>query len=262
MAAWEALLLGAIQGITEFLPVSSSGHLAIAQRLLPGFRQPGVTFDVALHLGTVTAVVALEWRRLWDAWRQRVLVRLTGQLLLATVATAAIAMPMRARAEEAFDRPLAVAVGLAVTAFLLLVGRGALAGTGPSDTPWWAVLFVGLAQGAAVMPGLSRSGSTIVAGSVTGLERSWTADFSFLISIPAILGAAAVEGWGNRLELARDARAFAAPALIGAVTAALVGCAALLAVRRLVRVGRLHLFAYYLLPLALLVIVLASVGAI
>lgn len=113
-----------------------------------------------------------------------------------------------------------------------------------------AAAFVGLAQGLVVLlPGMSRSGTTIVAGLGARLERRWAADFSFLLSIPAILGAAVVEGWSHRAELAA-ARTLEAPLLAGMAAAAVVGFAALVLVRRLVWQGRLYLFAYYLLPLA------------
>lgn len=252
MTVWEALLLGIVQGLTEFLPVSSSGHLALAQSVMRGFDQPGVVFDVALHLGTVAAVVALEWRRVLDIVRAGQGLRFACQLLAATLATVAVALPLRARAEAAFENPPVVLVGLVATALLLLVGRAARGTRDQAATGWAAVLFIGLAQGAAVMPGISRSGSTIVAGMACGLERRWAADFSFILSIPAVLGAALVEGWTHRAALAAAGGALAAPALVGAAAAALVGAAALLAVRRLVHGGKLHLFAYYLLPLALL----------
>lgn len=260
MTVLEALSLGVVQGITEFLPVSSSGHLAIAQRLIPGFRQPGVTFDVALHLGTVAAAVALEWVRIRDAWSRGAIGRLIAQVGLASAATAVVALPLRVRAEAAFARPYAVAAGFAVTGLLLLMGRGARVGAGPAETPWWTVAYVGFAQGVAVMPGVSRSGSTIAAGSAAGMERLWAVDFSFLVSIPAVLGAACVEGWSHRVDLARDASVLAGPALLGGLVAAAVGGASLVAVRRLVQAGRLQLFAWYLLPLALLVALSAATG--
>ncbi len=125
---------------------------------------------------------------------------------------------------------------------------------------WWASAVVGFAQGVVVLlPGMSRSGTTICAGLACGLERRWAADFSFLLSVPAILGAAVVEGWMHRSEIAA-ARGFVGPAVAGTLTAAVVGFACLLLVRSLVQRGRLHLFAWYLLPLAVLTVVLAKMG--
>ena len=261
MTLFSAIVLGCLQGLTEFLPVSSSAHLALAQLLMPGFQQPGLVFDVALHLGTTAAVLALEWRRLWDAFRGRYLLRMTGQLGAATVVTAAVGLPLRRTAERAFEQPLVVAAGLALTG-LLLLSLTRLRGDsgGPANMPWRAAVLVGLTQGVAVMPGVSRSGSTIVVGVRSGLERRWAADFSFLLSVPAILGAAVVEGWSHRAALVAAPAALWWTATSGAVAAALVGGAALLAVRRRVHGGRLHLFAYYVLPLAVVTVVLRLAG--
>ncbi|MFH1177819.1 MAG: undecaprenyl-diphosphate phosphatase [Acidobacteriota bacterium] len=260
MTVWQAALLGVVQGVTEFLPVSSSGHLALAQRLLPGFQQPGLVFDVALHLGTVASVLALEWRRLADAVREGRTFLLGAQLALATAVTAVVALPLRHTAEAAFAEPLAVAAGFAATGIVLLLA-GAHGGTsGPGSTRWGTVAAVGLAQGFAVMPGLSRSGSTIATGLAVGLERRWAVDFSFLMSVPAVLGAAVVEGWSYRHEISGQAAALAVPSLVGAVVAGVVGAAAITGVRRIVHRGGLHFFAYYVLALAALTVGLRLAG--
>ena len=125
---------------------------------------------------------------------------------------------------------------------------------------WGAAGAVGLAQGLVVLlPGMSRSGTTIAAGLASRLSRRWAADFSFLLSIPAILSAAVVEGWTHRAELA-VASSLVGPLVAGTVTAAVTGFAALVLVRRAVQGGRLHLFAYYLLPMAGLVVALHLAG--
>jgi undecaprenyl-diphosphatase len=262
MPLFDAILLGALQGFTEFLPVSSSGHLALAQMVLPGFRQPGLVFDVSLHIGTAAAVVALEWRRILEALVGSYFWRLTVQIVMATAATAVIALPLRHVAEGSSRQPLTVGVGLAVTGVLLLLPgrRPSAAADGAASAGWGAALFVGLIQGVAVMPGISRSGSTIVAGLAGRFERRWAADFSFLLSVPAILGAAVVEGWLHRAELAVAPPSLWSAAAVGALVAALTGGVALLAVRHIVEEGRLHLFSYYLLPLSALVIVTALLG--
>jgi undecaprenyl-diphosphatase len=260
MTVWQAVLLGIIQGLTEFLPVSSRGHLALAQALMPGFSQPGLVFDVALHLGTVLAILALEWQKILEVVRERYLIRLGAQLVLAMIATSVLALPLRRWAEDSIRYPLLIAAGFVVTAALLIAVRSR---KGQIDGPrmtWSASAFVGLAQGIVVLlPGMSRSGTTIAAGLGAGLQRRWAADFSFLLSVPAILGAAVVEGWSHRAELA-VARNFLVPVVAGTLTAALVGFAALVLVRRLVQQGRLHLFAFYLLPLAVLTVVLNLLG--
>jgi undecaprenyl-diphosphatase len=260
MTVAQAVLLGIIQGLTEFLPVSSRGHLALAQALMPGFSQPGLVFDVSLHLGTVLAILALEWQKILEVVRERYLVRLGAQLVLAMCATSVLALPLRRWAEDSIRYPLLIAAGFVVTAVLLIAVRSR---DGRIDGPrmtWGAAALVGLAQGIVVLlPGMSRSGTTIAAGLGAGLQRRWAADFSFLLSIPAILGAAVVEGWLHRAELS-VARNFLAPVAVGTLTAAVVGFAALVLVRRLVQRGRLHLFAFYLLPLAALTVVLNVLG--
>jgi len=260
MTTWQAVLLGTIQGLTEFLPVSSRGHLALAQALMPGFSQPGLVFDVSLHLGTVVAIMALEWQKILEAVRERYLLRLGAHLVLAMAATSALALPLRRWAEESIRYPLLIAAGFVVTAVLLIAVRSAGGRIeGPSMT-WGASAFVGLAQGVVVLlPGMSRSGTTIVAGLGAGLSRRWAADFSFLLSVPAILGAAVVEAWTHRSELAA-ASGYMGPVVAGTLTAAVVGFAALVLTRRLVQQGRLHLFAYYLLPLAALTVALRLMG--
>ena len=260
MTVWDAVVLGIVQGVTEFLPVSSRGHLALVQALMPSFSQPGLVFDVALHLGTVVAIVVLEWRRLVEVVRHRYVVRLTAQLVLAMVGTSLFALPLRHWAEDAVRYPLLIAAGFAVTAVLLLAVRGRAGRIEGPGMTWSASAGVGLAQGIVVLlPGMSRSGTTICAGLAGGLERKWAADFSFLLSIPAILGAAVVEGWAHRTELAA-ARGLLGPAIAGTLTAAVVGFASLVLVRRLVERGRLHLFAWYLVPLAALTAILSGLG--
>jgi len=253
MALWQAIILGVVQGLTEFLPVSSDGHLALAQLLIPGFSQPGLVFDVALHLGTVVSVVALEWPRVIEAVRSRTALRLASQLAVATVFTAAVALPLRTFAEESYQRPLVIAAGFAMTAVLLVLGRGAGGARGPAAMPWRTVALIGLVQGSAVLPGLSRSGSTIPLGLLCGLERRWAADFSFLLSVPAVLGAAFVEEATHHREVMAAAATLWLPALVGALVAGLTGAGAIVAVRRIVQGGRLHLFAMYLVPLAVVV---------
>ena len=260
MTVAQAVLLGVIQGLTEFLPVSSRGHLALAQALMPGFSQPGLVVDVSLHLGTVVAIIALEWEKILEVVRNRYLVRLGAQLVLAMCATAVLALPLRRWAEDSIRYPLLIAAGFVVTAVVLFAVRTRDGWIDGPRMTWGAATAVGLAQGVVVLlPGMSRSGTTIAAGLGSGLQRRWAADFSFLLSVPAILGAAVVEGWSHRAELAQ-ARDLLTPVAAGTLAAAVVGFAALVLVRRLVQRGRLHLFAFYLLPLAALTVALNLLG--
>jgi len=183
MTLWQAVLLGVLQGLTEFLPVSSSGHLALAQMLIPGFQQPGVVFDATLHVGTAGAVVWFERRRILSWLGSSSGRRLLALLVLGTIATVVVAFPLRRVAVAAFSQPLWVGFGLLLTGVIVATTRFLPGGSGnESTTTWRQALAIGLAQGMAVFPGLSRSGVTIAASLGTGLDRGWAARFSFLLS--------------------------------------------------------------------------------
>ena len=204
----QAVLLGAVQGLTEFLPVSSTAHLALAQRFLPGFAQPGILFDVLLHVGTLAAVVVQFRERLAktfaglvsaDSGARRAAWKLAGLLLLAVALTGAVAMPLKGIAVSGMTEFRRMGAALCATSVLLLVAQrvGRRRGDGgrtleeirPRDAA-----AVGACQTlSAIFHGLSRSGNTISVGLFAGLSRRAAAEFSFLLSIPTILAAAAVE---------------------------------------------------------------------
>ena len=202
----QAVLLGAVQGLTEFLPVSSTAHLALAQRFLPGFAQPGILFDVLLHVGTLAAVVVQFRERIArtfaglassDAPARRAAWRLTGLLLLAVALTGAVAMPLKGMAVAGMTEFRRMGAALCATSVLLLAAQsvGRRRGEGgltleeirPRDAS-----AIGACQAlSAIFHGLSRSGNTIAVGLFSGLSRKAAAEFSFLLSIPTILAAAA-----------------------------------------------------------------------
>jgi undecaprenyl-diphosphatase len=261
MTLLHALLLGVLQGLTEFLPVSSSGHLALAQMLIPGFEQPGVVFDALLHVGTAAAVLAFERRELvrWAVSPDGR--RLMALLVLGTAATAAVAFPLRAVASAAFDKPYWVGIGLLVTTLVVFSARRLPGGQRDERTSSWRqAVAVGVMQGVAVFPGISRSGMTIATGLASGMERAWAARFSFLLGVPAILGVAAVEVWGQREAIAVAGGGFWGPALVGAVAAAASGFVALRIVLRTLASHHFHRFAWYTLPLAAAVLLGARLG--
>jgi len=252
---WHAALLGLLQGVTEFLPVSSSGHLALAQMVVPGFHQPGVVFDAMLHLGTAMAVVWSEraelvrWLTTPSGWR------LGGLLVLGTLATAVVALPLERPAEAAFTRPVWVGVGLLITATVVAATRWiGRPGRGEPATGWRDALVVGLVQGLTIFPGVSRSGSTILASLGRGLDRSWAARFSFLLSVPAILGATALQIAGEREALLRMGPGFWLACVLGAVVAGVSGYLSLRVVLRTLGSEVFHRFAWYCLPLGLVVV--------
>ncbi|MBN2646029.1 MAG: undecaprenyl-diphosphate phosphatase [Desulfuromonadaceae bacterium] len=199
MTLTDAMALGLLQGLTEFLPVSSSGHLAIAQHWLAGFEQPGILFDVMLHLGTLGAVLVYFWRDIqrlltspWDrspagAASRRQL----GLIVIGSVPTAAIGLGFKDFFEGMYHNMLLVGAMLLITGALLFAAERWRPGQRElSDLTRFDALFTGLVQGLAVAPGISRSGSTISALLFRGVTPDSAARFSFLLSLPAIGGAA------------------------------------------------------------------------
>jgi undecaprenyl-diphosphatase len=198
MTTSDALLLGLIQGLTEFLPVSSSGHLVIAQDLI-GFQGPGIVFDILLHGATLGAVVLYFWRDIvallaallpgGDVARRRVV----GLIILATIPTGVLGLTIDHYLSGLFESAHFAAAMLLVTGLVLLVAEQVRVGSGTMEevTAGQAVVL-GVAQGIAVLPGISRSGSTIATGLMLGMDARAAARFSFLMSIPAILAAVAL----------------------------------------------------------------------
>lgn len=245
----HSLLLGVIQGLTEFLPVSSSGHLVLGQRLL-GLTEPHLLFDVAVHVGTLLAVfvVFAEDLRLMalsflpgrdhDRRGRRLIV-----LLLVGVVPAAVAgLLFRDAFEALYASTLTVGVALLVTGSLLMLTAVIPDGKRTLESRGVLTAFVvGVAQAIAIIPGISRSGATISVGLLLGLGRDLAARLSFLLSIPAILGALVLQG-ANAGELqAGDVM----PLLVGGTSAAITGYVALRLLVRVVQRGKMHWFALY-----------------
>ena len=257
LTPWRAAVLGAIQGLTEFLPVSSSAHLYIVPELL-GWRYEGVAFDVALHWGTLLALVAAFWRD-WAtlgrdaATRSREGTRARAVLARLAVASlpAAIAGVLFEKVVESRMRALPLqAVMLAVFGVLLwLSDRGRRAGR-REDVPGWSTsLLVGLAQALALVPGVSRSGITMTAGRVAGMDRVSAARFSFLLATPITFGA----GLLALRHLPHDLPA--TTLAIGVVTSAVVGSLTIRGLLRWLTRAGFGVFCVYRLALAALILV-------
>jgi undecaprenyl-diphosphatase len=261
--SWTAAL-GAVQGLTEFLPVSSSGHLAAAEIAAPhlGFAGAGgeepLLLGILLHVATLAAVLVYYRRAVWDAIRGagRVVAALSrgtartavagddgANLALAigvgTVPTGAIGLTLEGPTAGIAGSP--AALGLCFLACALILGATRWWNGGARRLDWKAALVVGIVQGVAVLPGISRSGATIAAGLALGLPREEAVRFSFLLSVPAIAGAALLEIDPSALAAGADLPAIGA----GCAVAFAVGFLALALLRRIVRGGRLWLFAPY-----------------
>jgi undecaprenyl-diphosphatase len=261
MTLWQAALLGVLQGLTEFLPVSSSGHLALAQMLIPGFEQPGVVFDATLHAGTAGAVLWFERRRIVNWIGSISGRRLLALLALGTIATVVVAFPLRRVAVAAFSQPLWVGFGLLLTGVIVATTRLLPGGSrDESTTTWRHALAIGLAQGLAIFPGLSRSGVTIAASLGTGLDRGWAARFSFLLSVPVIAAVTVGQIFERKAELVIAGNGFLIACTVGALAAGVTGYFALQLVIKTVSSRIFHRFAWYCIPLGLLVLVLTWAG--
>ncbi|HVS04310.1 MAG TPA: undecaprenyl-diphosphate phosphatase [Thermoanaerobaculia bacterium] len=241
----DAFVLGLVQGLSEFLPISSSGHLVMAQWLL-GVPTPGILLEVVLHVATLLSVVWVYWRQLLDLARgalagRRDAWRYIGLLALASVPAGVVGVFFQDAVERAFETPAVTGVMLLVTGGILLSTRYPVATGRRRGIGAGGALAMGVAQAFAILPGVSRSGTTISAGLWGRIEAPAAAQFSFLMSLPAIAGAALLQA----LDLER------APALhwgalgLAFATALVSGVAAIRWLLWLVRRQAFHLFAYY-----------------
>ena len=276
MTYLTAFLLGLVQGVAEFLPISSSGHLAIAQNLL-GLEDAGSVpefFDVLLHLGTLIAVFAAYWTDICEMVvelfrgigdlahrstpspvppaRRLILLIIVGTLPLFAV------LPIRKAVQGLGDNMVFVGAALIVTGFLLfLCDRVRKGHKTERSATWLDALLVGVGQAVATLPGVSRSGMTITAGCFVGYERRFAVRFSFLLSIPAVLGA-------NILSIGDAVKAGINGAevpmyLVGVVTAAVVGYLCIRLLKYVADKGRFGAFAYYCWAVGILTLVLQAV---
>ena len=245
MGSWEAALLGLIQGLTEFLPVSSSGHLVMAEALL-GEADESIVFEIAVHVGTLGAILVFYRRRIAglvadalrgepDAWRY------AAKLAVATLPAVAVGLGLRDLVEALFARPAATGLALLATGGFLWTTRRTVATARAPEPGWGQALVIGLAQALAITPGISRSGATVAVALALGVAPLAATEFSFLMAVAAIAGAAVMA--------LPDARA-ASPELlqacaVGGAVALASGLAALWLFVALLRRQRFHHFAFY-----------------
>lgn len=256
MSLWEGVILGIIQGLTEFLPVSSSGHLVIAQSFIKGFQQPGVFFDVMLHFGTLLAVVFFLRKDLYEITKavmpkqsgdaSYVLISVKRKMVLliivGTIFTGIIGLAFRDKIHLLFQSVNVAASMLLVTGLLLFLSDK-IKNTDrlEKDMNITDSIIIGIVQGIAIIPGISRSGSTIAFGIFRKLDRETAARFSFLLSIPAIIGAVILESRHIVSIPSGDLIIYVA----GTIAATLTGFLSLKLLFLIIKKGRLGIFAYY-----------------
>ena len=271
MSILTSILLGLIQGIAEFLPISSSGHLAIAQHFLGMDAEVPEFFDVLLHLGTLLAVFVAYWQDIKDMVaeffhgigdiahrttptpvppaRRLILLIVIGTLPLFLV------LPVHKKVQALSDSMVFIGIALIVTGFLLfacdLIRKGR---KDEGSATWLDAVVVGIGQAIATMPGISRSGMTITAGCFSGFERRFAVRFAFLLSIPAVLGAN-ILSLKDALEAGIDWGQVPVY-LVGVVVAAVVGYLCIRLLKMIADKGRFGSFAYYCWAVGLLTLVL------
>ncbi len=268
MEIWQAIVVGIVQGLAEFLPISSSGHIVLTQFLL-GMRPfaegeaNDIVFEVILHLGTLMSVLAYFWRRLWNMTRSlwtkeleedRRWIWLLGLATLPAVVLVITPIKFATDAvtgesekvtlgdvfERAYDNPVVVSCLLLVTGALLLAPR--IIRIKHRKLGWVGALAMGIGQAIAILPGISRSGSSITAGLISGVDPKKAAEFSFLMSIPAIVGAVVFKLDEFKEKFTPETMA---PYLAGALSAFIVGVLAVALVMTAIRRGKFQYFAYY-----------------
>jgi undecaprenyl-diphosphatase len=250
---FQAIILGAVQGLAEFLPISSSAHLVLLPWLLK-WRDPGLAFDVALHLGTLVALL-IYYRKEWIAMAQSVAGgkaadrRLLGLLITASIPGAIIGLAFEKQAESTFRSPLLIAIAMAVLAIMLwLFDKLTPQKRTISEMTYGDALAIGFSQALAIIPGVSRSGATITMARAVRVERGDSANFSFLMATPIIAGAGLVEA-RKLLHAGLDWSVG-----LGFISAAIFGLIAIAFLIRYVRIRDYVVFAIYRLLVATVVI--------
>ena len=266
MTVFQALVLGIVQGLSEFLPISSSAHLTLAPWIFH-WRDPGLAFDVALHFGTLIAVLwyfRAEWIALILAARDIIVRRRVETererrvlfLILATVPGAIAGLALEKQAESSFRDPRLVAIALIVMGTLLwAVDRFARRERGLGQMRWSDALVIGIAQMFAIIPGVSRSGSTITAGRALTFEREDAAIFSFLMSMPIIAAAAVL-----KMPQALREQGLSAPMIVGVLASAVSGWLAIAVLLRVVSRHSYGVFAIYRIILGVAVLIAVAHG--
>ena len=249
MSITQSIILGFVQGVTEFLPVSSSGHLVIAQNIFN--LHPPLLFDVFLHLGTLFAVLFFMRKKIIMLMKNmRTNKTLLASLAVATIVTGIAGLSLHDKVEQAFNSLNTVGFFLVLTGVLLLITKvGSFSKLGFPLRP----IIVGIAQSFALFPGLSRSGTTISTGLILGLTPSDAFEFSFLLYIPAAIGALLLECFKTKPT---DIQNMLVPGIVGIVAAFAVGVVSLTVLKKVLVSNKLWYFSIYCFALGILLILI------
>lgn len=270
----QAIIMGLVQGLAEFLPVSSSGHLVLSKFILGAELGTSALFEILLHVGTLLAVFVFYWkdvlnlikeglllikdsflfvfkRKKFDLYLER---KMVVFIIVASIPTAILGLLMEAFLEDLFlSSVVAVGFALLVTGtMLMLIRKMPKSDKTLEEMKGRDAFTIGLVQGIATIPGISRSGSTVTAGLFCGLDKEFAFRFSFLMSIPAILGAAVLKMMDVNIA---DLTTNAGPYAVGMIVAAVVGYASIRWLKNLIQKDQFHYFGYYCLAVGLISIV-------
>lgn len=270
MSYFEAIILGLVQGLAEFLPISSSGHLALLQQWFGIQEDKVLLFAVLLHVGTLISVFIVYWRDIAELivelfltikdlctgkglrLQERPVRKLGIMIIVATIPTGIIGILFNDLFDGLYNSIIPIGIGLIITGFLLVMAeRMGASNRGIEQMNFRNALFIGTVQGIAICPGISRSGSTLFGSLICNLDRKFAVKFVFLISIPSILGSAVMEA-PAALESGFD-MAQLGPVLVGMIVAAVSGLIAIKTMIKIVSDKKLNYFSYYVWALGLIV---------
>lgn len=265
MTILQAIVLGLVQGLTEFLPVSSSGHLILARAIMGISDDAAATgaylmLDVLLHVGTLLAVIVVFWKDWWEILKNPFKSQTLGLLFLASLPTLAVVVLFNDFVEQFFTGWF-LGVSFLITAVFLLIAEAVshsrkLKAEQPGIKH---ALIMGFMQALAILPGVSRSGSTLTGGLVSGLNRKSAAKFAFMMSAPAILGSLLYEG-KNAIEEGSLSQLALVPTIVGVVVAAISGYLAIRFMLKLINKASLNWFSLYLAILGFVILCLQLGG--
>lgn len=272
MSYFEAVILGLVQGLAEFLPISSSGHLALLQQWFNINEDKVLLFAVLLHVGTLISVFIVYWRDIWELivelcltvkdlctgkglrLEERPVRKLGIMIIVATIPTAIIGLLFNDIFDRLYTSILPIGIGLIITGFLLVFAeRTGSSNRGIEKMNFRNALFIGTVQGIAICPGISRSGSTLFGSLICNLDRKFAVKFVFLISIPSILGSAILEtpdAIAAGVEISQIG-----PIIVGMAVAAVSGLIAIKTMIKIVSDKKLSYFSYYVWALGAAVVI-------